>query len=107
MENDFEIIATINTNGIDKLKLLQFVEHGTTIFRINSSFLPADDIKQKVAELRDIFGSSVRILIDLPGYKIRFLFLDKDIAFKANSEVVLKKEYFNYPDFLNFVEISH
>jgi len=106
MENDFEIIATINTNGIDKLKLLQFVEHGTTIFRINSSFLPADDIKQKVAELRDIFGSSVRILIDLPGYKIRFLFLDKDIAFKANSEVVLKKEYFNYPDFLNFVEIG-
>ena len=101
---DFEIIATINTKKLDKSMLLRFIERGATIFRINSAFLGIHSIKRQIDEIRGIVGDSVRILIDLPGYKIRFLYLDKSITFRAGAAFELKKEYFNYPDFFKLLE---
>lgn len=101
---DFEIIATVNTKNIGKFTPHQFASHGATIFRINSAFLEINTIKHQIDEIRATVGRSVRILIDLPGYKVRFLYLDKNINFKSNVPFVLKKEYFNYPDFVDLID---
>lgn len=106
MKKDFEIIATINTKNLDKDSLLQLVRRGATIFRINGAFITINNVKEEIDFVRNIVGNSIKILIDLPGYKIRFLYLNKEIEFKTNSLIELKKEYFNYPDFLNLIRIG-
>lgn len=106
MKNKFEIIATINTKTIDKKKMCQFIDSGVTIFRINSSFLKKTELVHAINRLRNAVGDRAKILIDLPGYKVRFLYLDKNITFKINSPFKLKKEYFNYPDFLETLNVK-
>lgn len=106
MAENFEIIATINTEDFNRRMLRQFVKYGVTIFRINSAFLEIEILKDVVNKIRSAVGGSVKILIDLPGYKIRFLYLDKKITLKPNASFELKKEYFNYPDFFDLIDVG-
>lgn len=104
MQKAFEIIATINMANINKYELLQYIKNGATIFRINSAFLDVADIELSIDRIRKIVGDSIKILIDLPGYKLRFLYLKRKIDFKKDYPIELKKEYFNYPDFFDMVD---
>lgn len=87
-------------------KLIQFIHNGVTVFRINASFIKIDDLKSCIQQIRNTVENSAKILIDLPGYKIRFLNLDENIIFKAEMPFELKKEYFNYPDFFDLIEVG-
>jgi adenylylsulfate kinase len=104
MKECFEIIATINTEKIDKELLPKYVADGATIFRINAAFLKIDEVKDVIDSLRRVIGKTVKILVDLPGYKLRFLYLDEEIPLKAGASFTLKKGYFNYPDFFDAVK---
>jgi len=101
---DFEIIATINTKDVDKGKLRRFAKEGATIFRINSAFEGADSIQSKVKAIRRAIGDSAKILIDLPGYKVRALYLDREINFKKGLSFALNKEHLNYPHVFDLIE---
>lgn len=103
MRNNFEIIATVNTNNIDS-SLLRYVDSGATILRINGAFLDSNSLVFAIKRMRKIIGDSARILVDLPGYKLRFLYLEKDIRLKKNFHFKLKKNDFNYPDFFDVIE---
>lgn len=103
MMDNFDIIATINTKVIKKNMLLWFLDNGVTIFRINSAFIEAGSLKGIIRNLRNIAGNSIKILIDLPGYKIRFLYLDKTISFRPNIPFELRRNYFNYQDFFDVI----
>lgn len=104
MKDGFEIIATINTGKIDREVLTKYVADGVTIFRINAAFLKIDEVKDVIESLRRAIGNTAKILVDLPGYKLRFLYLDKEIPLKAGTSFTLKKGYFNYPDFFDVVK---
>lgn len=106
MNNKFEIIATINTGSAQHEKVPGFIKNGATILRLNGSFLTNDTIKEEISRLSKVCGRSAKILVDLPGYKLRFLYIKKNIRFKKSSPVRLKKEYFNYPDFFAIVKIG-
>ena len=104
MKNRFEIITTINTKNITNKRLQRFIANGATIFRINGAFLEIDEVASIIDRIREEVGSLVKILIDLPGYKLRFLNLRREIEFRAEVPFELKDYYFNYPAFFDYID---
>ena len=84
----------------NKDKLLSFAENGATIFRINGSFSFGKELIAEVNRIRSSVEGQVRLLLDLPGYKIRFSNLRKSIQFEKGRPFSISIEAFNYPEFL-------
>jgi pyruvate kinase len=100
----FEIVVTIRNNQINPARLIPLVEKGATILRLNGAFLFIDELGSIVNQIRRIIPSHIKIILDLPGYKIRFLYLEKNLEFQANTPFILPKKIFNYPDFVDSIE---
>ena len=69
-----KIIATLGPASSDKETMLQLVQAGVDIFRINFSHADYDIVKKNVETIREIneeLGQSVGILGDLQGPKLR------------------------------------
>lgn len=69
-----KIIATLGPASSDKETMLQLIQAGTDIFRINFSHADYDLVKRNVAAIRELnqeHGFSVGILGDLQGPKLR------------------------------------
>ncbi|MBH1958503.1 MAG: pyruvate kinase [Flavobacteriia bacterium] len=69
-----KIIATLGPASSDKETMLQLIQAGTDIFRINFSHADYDLVKRNVSTIRELnqeHGFSVGILGDLQGPKLR------------------------------------
>jgi pyruvate kinase len=99
-----EIIVTINSVNLDPDIVKKFSGSGATIFRLNGAFLDLDTFPDTISIIRNSIETNGKILLDLPGFKIRFLYLPSSMEFSENSELYFKKEYFNHPDFINAIK---
>lgn len=105
-EDTFELIVTINDSNINRNTLISFVNNGATFFRLNGAFLGSEKIAHIVDVVRSTFGKKIKLLLDLPGYKIRFLHLPEDIRFEKGVPFNLQASYLNYPKVLETIEIG-
>lgn len=103
---DFEIIATIHSSNLDHAYLRKLVNNGATFLRLNGSFINPDEFEKIVDVIREYAGPDIKIIVDLPGYKLRFMHLDHDVHFKKNIPFMLERRVFNYPDFIDRISIG-
>lgn len=87
--NGFDIIATLNTTNLEKTVIRSLVENGATIFRLNGAFLNPPLMSGIIAEIRGAVEKRAKVLIDLPGFKIRFLYLPDELAFRKGTVLTL------------------
>lgn len=68
------------------------------IYRINGAHGALDDIEQSIANIRQQVPSA-KILLDMPGNKIRTSNLAKGVSLEKGKTFELRGGNFNYPDF--------
>lgn len=99
-----EIIATINTHKITREFLRQLVEHGATIMRMNGAHVRPPDIPKAVKLIREHCGHDAKILVDLPGNKIRTSGLLQSVALRSGETFELEARNFSYAGFIDYLE---
>jgi pyruvate kinase len=101
MISRFEVIATVNTHLLNPRSLKGLAARGATILRINGSHAKPSEVGYYAREIRSALGRRVRILMDLPGNKIRTADLSQPIVLRKGSTFELHPEHLNYPKFLS------
>jgi pyruvate kinase len=99
-----EIIATINTHKIGRRFLGELVEHGVTIMRLNGAHVLQDQIPKAVALIRECCGRDARVLLDLPGNKIRTSGLLESVSVKNGERFELEAKNFNVESFVRHLK---
>jgi pyruvate kinase len=102
-KNGFDIIVTINHKQAREAELTVVAERGATIFRLNGAFLDLPTLAEDITRLRSWLGHGVKILVDLPGYKLRLSNLEAELKAKGGVPFELRQEDFNYPEFFDLV----
>ncbi|MSR74821.1 MAG: hypothetical protein EXS14_05045 [Planctomycetes bacterium] len=85
-------ICTIGPKLLERSALEQLTLHGMNIARVNGSHGSLDDIRAMVSFLKRELPAGVKILLDLPGNKVRTDNICEPIALKAGAEFVLHPE---------------
>lgn len=93
-----QIIATVNDRRATAAQLRRFVDAGATMLRLNGAFLGPARVEPVVAQIRGAVGRRARIILDLPGYKVRFLHLESPIRFKRGVPFNVERRWLNYPE---------
>ena len=101
-----DLIVTLDTESITPKATQALIEKGATIFRINGSFVPLTEIDTILVELKQCAKGKAKILLDLPGYKIRFSYLVENVNFFKNIPFKIRKDTFNHPEFLSLMEMG-
>jgi len=99
----FDVIATISDQVATGKYLEGFVERGATILRINGAHATAQEARRLVEAVRRHVGRRAKILIDLPGNKIRTANLPEPMVLEANRPFTLEARQFNYPGLLEYL----
>lgn len=92
-----EFIFTINTSNLDESFVRHLLSMNVTYFRVNSSFLDLNEFRGVIENIRKNIGSKAKILVDLPGFKIRALHLKEKIEFSKGMAVRIRRNDLNYP----------
>jgi pyruvate kinase len=100
----FDIIATVSGRLAESGLLQGLVERGATILRINGAHVSAPEAARLVGLIRTSVGQRAKILIDLPGNKIRTANLDRALTLKAGETFHLKAGQFNFPGFVAYLK---
>ena len=100
MNDGFQVIATINTHLLTRESLRGLAANGATILRINGSHAKPSEVGFYARAIRKALGRRVKILLDLPGNKIRTSDLSQPIVLAAGKTFELRPEHLNYPQFL-------
>ena len=91
-----KIVATVGPASRDVETLVELIEAGADVFRLNFSHGTAEDHAENVAMARDAAartGKQIGILGDLPGPKLRIGDVtDGIVGLRPGSEIVLTTE---------------
>ncbi len=98
--NKFQVIATLNRHLLAPEILNDLVNHGATIFRLNGAHVGPAELEHYGKAIRNAVGSRVRILLDLPGNKIRIAALPQPIPISREKTFELNRDQINFPSFL-------
>lgn len=107
-----KIVATLGPASGSREVIQKMIEEGVDVFRINFSHADYEDVKERIAIIRELsteFGYNTSILADLQGPKLRVGVMSEDVIvepgdiitfctgkeFKGTSERV----YMNYQNF--------
>ncbi len=113
-----KIIATLGPASSDKETMIQLVQEGVDVFRINFSHADYDLVRKNVQTIREIneeYGFSVGILGDLQGPKLRIGVVKEgsylnpgDILTFTNEKIEgnSKKVYMTYQQFPQDVKVG-
>lgn len=101
---DFDVIATINSHLLDENTLREFAAHGATILRVNGAHVQPHELRRYAGEVRKYLGNDIRLLVDLPGNKVRTGVLGQPIHLRADASFDLYAEQVSYPRFLNILK---
>ena len=99
--NEFTVIATLNHHLLEKKILQDFVEAGANVFRINGSHVKPDELKAYGEAVRAAVGNKVRLLVDLPGNKIRTAVFSQPIKIAQDKLIELRADQLNFPQFFD------
>lgn len=98
-----KIIATINPTSLTDNLVDIFKKYSVDIIRLNGAHIDVTFIDDTLNEIRDKFGDAPKIMIDLPGNKIRTANITEPISLKENANFYLYKDQFNFSDFINYL----
>ncbi len=98
--SQLDIIATINSHMFNSDIFERMAKDGATIFRLNGSHVNVNEVERYVTAVRQKVGNKVKILMDLPGNKIRTANITQPIPLEIGKEFTLYAEQINYPSFL-------
>ncbi|MDD5439070.1 MAG: pyruvate kinase [Candidatus Omnitrophica bacterium] len=100
---DFKVIVTVGDALMgNPEKLLKIYSMGECILRINGAHIGADKISSMVQTLRDILKGP-RLMLDLPGNKVRTRGLSDPIRLSKGEDVLLHAYQVNYPRFFTLL----
>lgn len=97
-----KIILTIGPSLGNKIPIKE-IHNENFIYRINGAHGSIEDIKTQIKALRKQV-KNIKILIDLPGNKIRTSGILKPIEVKKDKDFSLKINQFNYKDFYKLIK---
>lgn len=97
-----KIILTIGPSLGNKIPIKE-IHNENFIYRINGAHGSTQDIKMQIKALRKQV-KNIKILIDLPGNKIRTSGILKPIEVKKDKDFSLKINQFNYKDFYKLIK---
>lgn len=104
-KNKFQIIATINTSKADRTFIRSLIEGGVTILRINGAHVLPENVNHSVLKLRSYCSDlGAKIMLDLPGNKIRTTGLLEDIILRKGEKFELNSNNFNFPNFIQYLK---
>ncbi|HHO74931.1 MAG TPA: pyruvate kinase [Deltaproteobacteria bacterium] len=96
---DFTIIVTVGPSILSKIdKLLEIQHAGPCIFRLNGAHCSPEQLKIYNKVIRSVIPQA-RMMIDLPGNKIRTANLPNKIQFMRGETITLWDTNFNYTGF--------
>jgi pyruvate kinase len=99
MTNDIaEIIATVNTRQSSLARVRRDVVSGATLLRLNGAFIQPEAVAKVVRLLRTAAGDRARLILDLPGYKLRLQHLNRPLRFTPHMPLALQRSWLNYPE---------
>ena len=100
----FTIIITVGPQLISNFNTLKEMHNcGSCIFRINGAHCAPEDISFYAEHIRMAIPDA-KIMIDLPGNKIRTASLPEPIKFTKGEKLILFGEQFNFQDFPKYVK---
>jgi pyruvate kinase len=107
-----KIVATLGPATSSKETLKKMIEQGVDVFRINFSHADYEDVKERIAMIRELseeFGYNTSILADLQGPKLRVGVMSEDVIVEPGDQITFctgkefkgtsKKVYMNYQNF--------
>ena len=107
-----KIVATLGPATSSKEILKKMIEQGVDVFRINFSHADYEDVKERIAMIRELseeYGYNTSILADLQGPKLRVGVMSEDVIVEPGDEITFctgepfkgnsKKVYMNYANF--------
>jgi len=103
----YDVIATLSQKLMIRSTLTKFAELGATIFRINGSHTSVSQIPGMVKKIRAYTGKKAKILIDLPGSKVRLNQLTKPVKVHAGRTFQLRESNFNYHELPQLLTKDH
>ena len=101
-----DIIATLNHHLLEPSMLKDLKAAGATIFRINGAHAKPEEIPHYVSAIRKALGNEIKILVDLPGNKIRTNSLSQPIILNAGKPFDLWSTQINYPGFISHLSVG-
>ena len=107
-----KIVATMGPATSTKKVLKNMIKEGVDVFRINFSHADYEDVKKRIAMIRqlgDELGRSTAILADLQGPKLRVGMMKEEVVVKPGDEIIFctgeefegdsHRVYMNYRNF--------
>ncbi len=107
-----KIVATLGPATSTKEVIKNMLDAGANVFRINFSHADYDDVKERIAMIRELnkeYGYNAAILGDLQGPKLRVGVMAEDVVVNDGDEITFatgksfkgtsKKVYMNYESF--------
>ncbi|MEM8998718.1 MAG: pyruvate kinase [Bacteroidota bacterium] len=107
-----KIVATLGPATSKKKVLHEMMNAGTDVFRINFSHADYDDVKERIAMIRQLneeLGTNAAILADLQGPKLRVGVMGGEVVVAPNDEILFitgdpfegnsERVYMNYQNF--------
>ncbi|MDG2308738.1 MAG: pyruvate kinase [Candidatus Binatia bacterium] len=104
MKRDFDIIATISSRILNENVLPELIQEGATIARLNGAHCSIETLKPMIADIRRIAGRNIKIMIDLPGRKVRTRDLVDPIVLRQKGKFHLYSHQVNYAPFLQMLQ---
>src|SRR5690606_15163837 len=86
-----KIVATLGPATSTKEVLKAMLDEGVDMFRVNFSHADYNDVKERIAmirELNDEFGYNVAILADLQGRKLRVGVMKEEVVVHEGDEII-------------------
>jgi pyruvate kinase len=99
----FDLIVTIGPATADPELLARIDETAPCIYRFNGAHLNGSTLRAGVKSLRTIL-SGARVLVDLPGRKIRTRGLVEPVRLEPGKTIQLRPDQVNFPDFYRCVD---
>lgn len=101
----FSLIATLGPSLNDGETLVKINNMGNIIFRINGAHANPEDIKDICAKVRKRIPAA-KIMLDLPGNKVRLANLPQTISVVKGSVVSFMKNNFNYEGLFSLLTVG-
>ncbi|HTJ48288.1 MAG TPA: pyruvate kinase [Cyclobacteriaceae bacterium] len=93
--NKTKIVATVGPASNSKEMLTALVKEGVDVFRLNFSHGSHEDHKKVVNNIREVnkeLGSTVSILLDLQGPKIRIQEVEPGVVIEKGDELIITQK---------------